>query len=128
MKRRPLRTRVGFAVAGLREAYARERSFRTHTRFAAAAAGAVVGLGRAPPWWALVALTVALVLAFEMMNSALEGFIDLMHPGLHPEIKVAKDMAAGAVLLMSLAALAVGACLVWSAGPAALVRWEGWVR
>ena len=127
MKRRPLRARVGFAAAGLREAYARERSFRTHGRFAVAALTALLVLRPAPLWWALVATVVALVLAFEMMNSALEGFIDLMHPGLHPEIKVAKDMAAGAVLVVSIAALVVAGCLVWSAGPAALARWKGWL-
>lgn len=120
MKRRPLRARLGFAAAGLREAHARERSFRTHVRFSVAALAALIVLRPAPQWWALVAVVVALVLALEMLNSALEGFIDLMHPGIHPEIKVIKDMAAGAVLVISMAAVVVGACMVIAVAP---VRW-----
>ena len=126
MKSRGFRERFGFAAAGLREAHARERSFRVHCRFALAALVALVALRPAPVWWALVSLSVALVLAFEMINSALEGFIDLIHPGLHPEIKVVKDMAAGAVLVMSLAALAVGAALVLAAGPGLLAALGVW--
>jgi len=59
-----------------------------------------------------VALTCALVLALELINSALEGLIDLLHPEIHPEIKAIKDMLAGAVLAISCAALVVGASLV----------------
>lgn len=127
MKSRPLHERLGFAAAGLREAYARERSFRVHCRFAAAALLALSVLQPAPVWWAVVTTLAVLVLAFELVNSALEGFIDLMHPGQHPEIKVVKDMAAGAVLLLSLAALVVGLCMVLATGPAALARWKEWI-
>ena len=57
-------------------------------------------------------MVVALVLALELLNSALEAVIDLLHPGLHPEVKAAKDMVAGAVLAISLAALAVAAAML----------------
>jgi len=52
------------------------------------------------------------VLALELLNSAVEGVIDLLHPGLHPEIKAIKDMIAGAVLIVSLAALVVALSLI----------------
>lgn len=125
MKGHSLLARLGFAAAGLREAYARERSFRTHCRFALAATVALVALRPAPAWWGMFALTIALVLALEMLNSALEGFIDLVRPDIHPEIKIIKDMAAGAVLLLSIAALAVGAAMVVDTGPR---RWAEWMR
>ena len=128
MKRRPLRERVGFAVAGLREAHSRERSFRTHCRFALAALAVLIVLRPTPMWWALVAVAIGVVLAFEMINSALEGFIDLMHPGLHPEIKVVKDMSAGAVLVVSIAALVVGGALMVEAGPALMRELFGSMR
>lgn len=120
MKNRPLHERLGFAAAGLREGWLRERSFRTHAVCAGAVLAALLVLRPAPVWWAVTALTVALVMTLELVNSALEGVIDLLHPGLHPEIKVIKDMVAGAVLIASLAALGVAASLVVSLG------WPRW--
>lgn len=112
MKGRPLRERVGFAAEGLRTGWRRERSFRTHIVSAGLALAALLLLRPAPIWWAAVAIVVAMVLALELLNSAMEGVIDLLHPGIHPEIKAIKDMVAGAVLVVSLAALAVGAAMV----------------
>ena len=112
MKGRPLRERLGFAAEGLAAGYRRESSFRTHLLAAAGALALLVVLRPTPAWWALTAVVVALVLALELLNSALEAVIDLLHPGLHPEIKAAKDMIAGAVLTISLAALAVAAAML----------------
>ena len=117
MKNRPFRARLSFALEGLRAGWAREASFRTQTCFAALAAVALIVLRPAPVWWGLVAVTVALVLALELLNSALEAVIDLLHPGIHPAVKVAKDMLAGAVLAISIAALAVGVAMVADTAP-----------
>jgi diacylglycerol kinase (ATP) len=122
MKNRPFHERLGFALAGLKAGWHRERSFRTHAVFAALAALALVILQPPPLWWGLVAVVIALVMAFELVNSAMETIIDLLHPDRHPEIKVVKDMVAGAVLTISLAALVVALALVIEAGPAALAR------
>jgi len=110
------RARLGYAAAGLKAAFARERSFRTHIAVTTAVFVFLLVLRPAPIWWAAVALVVALVLSLELINSALEGVIDLLHPGIHPEIKIIKDMAAGAVLIACFAALIVGAALVWAVG------------
>jgi diacylglycerol kinase (ATP) len=59
-------------------------------------------------WWALIALAIGLVLVAEMANTALETLADRLHPGQHPEIGVAKDVAAGAVLVATLVAIGVG--------------------
>lgn len=123
MKGRPLRERLGFAAEGLRTGWRRERSFRTHIASAALALAALLLLRPAPVWWAIVAVVVALVLALELLNSAMEGVIDLLHPGIHPEIKAIKDMVAGAVLVVSLAALIVGAAMV----VANISVIEGWI-
>ncbi len=112
MKGRSLGERLGFAVDGLKAGWRRERSFRTHIVFAFLAAGAVIVLRPSPVWWGLVAVVVALVLSLELLNSAIEAVIDLLHPGLHDEIRAAKDMVAGAVLTISVAALVVGAAML----------------
>lgn len=123
MKGRPLRERLGFAAEGLRTGWRRERSFRTHIVSAALALAALLVLRPAPIWWAAVAIVVAMVLALELLNSAVEGVIDLLHPAIHPEIKAIKDMVAGAVLVVSLAALVVGAAMV----VANISVIEGWI-
>ncbi|HET9028965.1 MAG TPA: diacylglycerol kinase [Candidatus Aquilonibacter sp.] len=56
---------------------------------------------------ALVVL-VALVLALELLNTAIEAIVDLLTVTHHPLAKTAKDAAAGAVLVASLAAVVVG--------------------
>ena len=111
MKNRPLHERLGFAMAGLRTGWLREGSFRTQGIAAFAALVALIVIRPSAIWWALVAVVAAMVLALELLNSAIEGLVDLLHPGLHPEIKAIKDMIAGAVLIVSLAALAVAAAL-----------------
>ena len=116
-KNRPFSARVLFALAGWRSGWRRESSFRAHSGFAALAAVALLVLRPAPVWWALVALTIALVMALELVNSAMESVIDLLHPAVHPEIKIIKDMVAGAVLIISVAALVVAAAMVIASVP-----------
>ncbi|MBC7520901.1 MAG: diacylglycerol kinase [Sandarakinorhabdus sp.] len=122
MKNRNFAQRLGFALSGLGAGWVRERSFRTHCVFAVLAVAALLVLRPAPVWWALVVLVVALVMAMELVNSAMEAVIDLLHPELHPEIKAAKDMVAGAVLLISAAALVIALALVIDQGL------PGWLR
>jgi undecaprenol kinase len=112
MKNRTFSVRLGFAVAGIVEVWKRERSFRTQTVFALAASLVVALVQPGWVWAALIALSVAFVLALELLNSALEYLIDRVHPSIHPDIGRAKDAAAGAVLIASFCALIVGACML----------------
>lgn len=64
-----------------------------------------------------MALTIALVWSAELINTALEHLVDHLHPERHSAIKRVKDCAAGAVLVLSLASVAVFiAFLVFSHG------------
>lgn len=56
-------------------------------------------------------LMVSFVLVAEMFNSAIEATVDLVSPNFHPLAKFAKDIAAGAVLVSTITAIAVGAIL-----------------
>lgn len=107
MKNRPFGQRLRFALAGISAAWMREASFRTQTGFAAAVVACLLWLRPAPVWWALLLSVTGLVLAAELINTALEQTIDHLHPGPHPLMKLAKDCAAGAVLITALTALCV---------------------
>ena len=58
--------------------------------------------------WALLLIAIALVWLAEALNSALEYLADVAHPDQHPLIGKAKDVAAGGVLLVAIAAVAIG--------------------
>ena len=112
MKNRPFLERLSFATLGIAAAWRRERSFRTQVMIGIAATVFTAVLAPSLLWAAVVALSIALVLAFELLNTALECVIDHLHPETAPEIKLAKDIAAGAVLLASVCAVIVGALMI----------------
>jgi len=62
---------------------------------------------------AVLFITIFMVLAAEMFNTALEAVVDLVSPQRHPLARIAKDVAAGAVLLTALNALIVAYLLIW---------------
>jgi len=68
--------------------------------------GNVVGLERTE--WCVVALTIGAVLAAETANTALEAIVDLVSPEYHEQARIAKDAAAGAVLIVAVCAVVVG--------------------
>ena len=96
----------GFAFSGFARLLS-EANFRIHL----AALGFVLALGTwlglAGVEWALVALSIALVLMAEAFNTALELLADAVAPQRHPLVGAAKDVAASAVLLTALGAVAV---------------------
>ncbi len=62
---------------------------------------------------AIIILTIALVFAAEFLNTAIEAVVDLASPRKHPLAKVGKDVGAGAVLLVAIAAVLVGLLILW---------------
>lgn len=68
--------------------------------------------------WGLLGLTVAVILALEAVNTAIETVVDLVSPRYHPLAKVAKDTAAGALLIAVVGSVVVAACIfgprVWA--------------
>ena len=113
MKRHSFVRRLGFAVDGIRAAWRRERNFRIQLVFAGALIALLLALRPGFYWAAILLMVAALVLSAEMINSALEALIDHLHPDIHPEIRIIKDMAAGAVLVFSLTALLIAALFAW---------------
>ena len=113
MKNQAILRRMTFAFAGLRTAFLTEHSFKTHTVATVAVLAVLLWLSPPPLWWAIAALTIGFVLAAELFNTALEGLADHLHPEQHAAIRAAKDCAAGAVLVASIAALGVAAAFVY---------------
>jgi diacylglycerol kinase (ATP) len=113
MKNQGLLYRFGFALAGLRAAWRTENSFKTHIAATVLVLAALLWFEPPPLWWAIASLTVAFVIGAEVFNTAVEGLADHLHPEQHPAIRTVKDCAAGAVLVATIAAIAVAAAFVY---------------
>ena len=58
--------------------------------------------------WCILLLCISLVIGLEMINTAIEKICDRVNPNEDPLIKIVKDVAAGAVLLVSLLSAVIG--------------------
>ena len=99
--------RLRYALDGISHALRSEHSLQFQAGAFVAALVALIVLRPRPVWWALVLLASALVVAAELLNTALEELADHLSPAEHPRIRLVKDCAAGAVLVAVLGALGV---------------------
>jgi len=102
------RKKFKYAFQGIITAVKTEGSMKFHlgAAFAVILWGFYTGL---PLWkWAVLILTIALVIICEMFNTAIETTVDLCMDSYHPLAKRAKDIAAGAVLIAAIMAVLAG--------------------
>jgi diacylglycerol kinase (ATP) len=97
-----------YAFEGIIHVLRTQRNMRIH--FAVAALVLVAALASGVDKLELIALllAIAFVLITEMVNTAIEGAIDVATTSFDPMAKLAKDIAAGAVLIASAVAVAIG--------------------
>ena len=100
-----------YAGTGLAHLLRTQRNARLELAIGALAVALGAWLGLTGPEWAVLAVTVALVLILEGLNTALELAVDLASPERNPIAKAAKDVSAGMVLVAALASIAVGAAI-----------------
>ena len=106
-KNHSLPQRLRYALHGISHALRSESSVQFQAGALVAVIAALCLLRPRPVWWALVLLASALVVAAELLNTALEELADHLNPAEHPRIRLVKDCAAGAVLVAVLGALGV---------------------
>lgn len=108
-KNRELIASLEFAVTGLLTAFKEERNMKKHLVSAILVVLAGIVFQVTVTEWLFLLLSISLVIAFEIVNSAIENVVDLAS-GYHFSMlaKNAKDMAAGAVLFISGFALLTG--------------------
>ena len=64
--------------------------------------------------WAVLIILIALIIAAELVNTAIEDTCDAVTTEQNEHIRRAKDMAAGAVLVLSIAAAAIAVIFFWN--------------
>ncbi|MFS8853707.1 diacylglycerol kinase family protein [Synechococcus sp. R5-16] len=101
-----------YAGKGLVYAIRTQRNFRIHMAVAVIAFGLGLGLQLSALEMAVISLTSGLVMALELVNTALEAVVDLtLGSKYHLLAEIAKDCAAAAVLMAAVASLMVAAWL-----------------
>ena len=101
-------TSFRYAWAGILYAVRTQRNFRIHLAIALLALSLSIMLRITALEAAVVVITISVVLIMELMNTALESVVDLTVGQTYHELaKIAKDCAAGAVLISAIAALLV---------------------
>jgi undecaprenol kinase len=100
---------LGFALTGIRMTLRTERNFRIHLIAMIVALAVGIYLRLSVSEWCLVVISIGLVLAAELFNTAVERLSSDVAAGERkPLIKQAKDISAAAVLVTTLTALAIG--------------------
>jgi diacylglycerol kinase (ATP) len=110
------------AVEGVLLAARSQRNMRAHILAGVLVVmlGWVVGATTAE--LAILVLAIGLVIASEVVNSSIEQVVDLLSPGFSEKARHAKDMAAGAVLVASFAAVFAGALIFYPHAQRAIVH------
>jgi diacylglycerol kinase (ATP) len=104
-----------YAVNGLVTLVASQPNAQIHVFATLLVVALGLHLGISAQDWAVLVLTIALVMAMEALNTSLEFICDALYPHHHPLIGKAKDVAAAAVLISSIAAALVGGLIFFPA-------------
>ena len=100
-----------YALGGIKTAFKEEPNFKIHTAIAGLALVLALFLGFSPVEWVVLILTIFLVMAAELVNTAVEDTLNLVSPELNEKVKGIKDLMAAIVLLAAIAAVTVGVLL-----------------
>lgn len=99
---------IKVALEGIKYVMTSQPNARIHAGFTLAVF-LVAGLLKLPRLeWVILLLTVGLVWAAEVFNTAVEIVVDVISPDYDPKAKMIKDISAGAVLISVLVSILVG--------------------
>jgi diacylglycerol kinase len=101
------------ALNGLKLILMNERNFRVQLFIAIAVSVAGIVLGFSHNDWVAISLLIALVLISEAFNSVIEALADSISHKYDVNIKYAKDVGAGAVLISSIVSVISGVIIIF---------------
>ena len=111
-KKDPLYQSFGYAFQGIFTCVRKERNMKSHCVAAVFVVIAGVILKISAIEWCICLALFGLVMALEHVNTAVEAVVDMVTEEYHPLAKVAKDTAAGAVLIAAIMA-AIAGCIIF---------------
>ncbi len=97
-----------YALQGVRQVFATEANMRIHLIFTVLVIICGFIFKISVTEWLFCILSFGLVISMEMINTAIEKYVDFVTPEYHVDAGKAKDIAAGAVLISAFFAAIVG--------------------
>ena len=98
----------GYAIRGIYSAFKTEQNLVIHTIVTIIVIALAIYLQVSTIELCILILVIGLVIAFEMMNTAIEYVVDMAMPNIHPLARLAKDISSGAVLVCAIASIIIG--------------------
>jgi diacylglycerol kinase len=98
---------VSYAFNGCRLAF-KDNHMKVHVLMAVLVISAGFFFGITQTEWLSCSMVIGLVIGLEIVNTAIEHFVDLVEPHFNPKAGAIKDLAAGAVLVASVVAVVCG--------------------
>lgn len=107
-KKNPLYKSFGYAFEGIFTGIKKERNMKIHclAMLCVVAAGFFMKISMTE--WCICLILFGLILSLELVNTAVEAVVDLVTEEKKPLAKIAKNTAAGAVLIAAIMAAGVG--------------------
>lgn len=102
---------VNHAVSGIFHAVRTEQNMRVHALIALLVLAAALVLGVSRFEAVALLLAIGFVMVAELINTAIEAAVDLVTSEIRPLARIAKDVAAGAVLIAAITSVFVGAVI-----------------
>jgi len=113
MKNQKFYRRFLFSLQGFKSAWISENSFRSQVVMTVLVFVSLLFLKPSAVWSAIFVLIIGATLGAELLNTAIEYMIDVLHPDIHPQIGKAKDCAAAAVLVLSVSSILIFAFFLY---------------
>ncbi|KFM99543.1 diacylglycerol kinase family protein [Bacillus clarus] len=111
MKKGKLLKSFGYAIAGIYFCLRHERNMKVHCLAAVIVICCGLYFHVTEMEWLVLFIVMGIVMSLEMINTAIEKTVDLVTTDIQPLAKIAKDVAAGAVLLFAIIAVIIGAII-----------------
>ena len=107
-KRKKLKNSFKYAFCGIITALKKEQNMKIH--FTIAILVIIVGiiLKISTIEWIICLILIGIVISLELVNTAIEQVVDIAMPEINEKAKIAKDVAAGAVLMVAIISLICG--------------------
>ena len=107
-KKNPLYKSFGYAFEGIFTGIKKERNMKIHCLAMLCVVAAGFFMKISVTEWCICLILFGLILSLELVNTAVEAVVDLVTEEKKPLAKIAKDTAAGAVLIAAIMAAGVG--------------------
>ena len=107
-KMKKIRNSFKYAIEGIWTSFKTERNMKIHIfiMILAIIAGIILKINKSE--WIICIILFAIVIGSELFNTSIETIVDMVMPEKNEKAKIAKDVSAGAVLVVAIGAAIIG--------------------